>query len=104
MRLKFNTKYGIQIVNKEDFNPLECGPSEPIYRSVEDYFNDWIENTNPASEYEEKYFGDDAIYTVNGAILGGIEAIVEYMVENGITSISERDFHKIDIEGAAFEG
>lgn len=70
--------------------------SSPIFQYVEQKFWDWIDSTNPASEYREMYFGDDAIYTKKGAIVGAIEAAHELAVdENKPVSLYDFDYDAV---------
>jgi hypothetical protein len=96
--LKILTKNGLQVIN-EGFNSYMCSPSAPIFKAVEGVFDQWMKDSNPASEYYEMYFGEEAIYTKRGAIVGGIEAVIEYMIENNLTYITTKNFNEIDIEG-----
>jgi hypothetical protein len=84
------------------FEPYKCSASAPIFKAVEAVFDHWIKNSNPANEYKEMYFGEDAIYTKRGAIVAGIEAVMEYMWENKISYMTTKDFYKIDF-AAIFE-
>jgi len=52
-----------------------------LFLAVEKEFYTWIDNSNPANEYFDMYFSDDAIYTKKGAIRGAIEQIFEVMDE-----------------------
>lgn len=47
-----------------------------IFAAVENEFNNWIESSNPANEYDEMYFGEDSIYTKKGAIRQAIEELI----------------------------
>jgi hypothetical protein len=58
-------------------NILEISnPSHPVFLEVEREFWAWLESSNPANQYEEMYFSDDAIYTKRGAIIGAIEELL----------------------------
>ena len=65
--------------------------SHPLFKAVEKEFNDWLDNSNPASEYSEMYFSEDAIYDKAGAIRGGIEQIFEVMDEENLPFIYLND-------------
>lgn len=67
----------------------------PVFKAIEDEFNDFIDNSNPASELHDMYFSEDAIYDKRGAIEGAYELIRETMVDLGIKSI-DHDDHRID--------
>jgi hypothetical protein len=101
MIMQIKTKNGIQYIN-EGFDAYVISNSAPLFLAVEAYFYQWLEGTNPANEYDEMYFGEDAIYTVRGAIIGGIELVIDYMRENNLTSITTKSFRDIEIE-CAFE-
>ncbi len=70
----------------------------PVFQYVEKRFDDWIENSNPASENDEKYFGEDAIYTKRGAIEQALENLIDEAQETG----KPVDVTKFDLE-CAFE-
>lgn len=55
-----------------------------LFQTVEKLFDKWIDSTNPASEYQDKYFSEDAIYTKKGAIRGAIENMMNEMAEEGV--------------------
>lgn len=55
----------------------------PVFLAVENEFHNWIDNSNPGMEYEEMYFGSDAIYTKKGAIQGAIEEMIDEANETG---------------------
>lgn len=69
----------------------------PLFQEVEREFNKWIEDSNPAMEYEEMYFGDDAIYDKRNAIKAGIEHIFEVMDEEDLPYILTTD-SRIDFD------
>ena len=71
----------------------------PIFLAVEKEFWAWFENTNPASEYEEMYFGDEAIYSKKGAILQAIEE----MIDEADTTGKPVNLKTFDIDGI-FQG
>ncbi len=74
----------------------------PLFHAVEKEFDKWMEHNNSASEYDEMYFGDEAIYTKEGAIIQGIEQIFEVMNEYNLQSIELTD-NRLDLE-CAFQG
>jgi hypothetical protein len=55
--------------------------SHPIFLFVEKQFWTWLENSNPAMEYKEMYFSEDAIYTKHGAIQEAIESALDEAIE-----------------------
>lgn len=71
-----------------------------LFLFVETQFDNWIKNSNPANEYEEKYFGEEAIYSKKGAIEGAIEAVFDEMEENCKLSL---DLNTFDYD-AIFQG
>ncbi len=48
-----------------------------LFTELENDFHEFIENSNPCMEYEEMYYGEDAIYSKKGAILQCIEEIID---------------------------
>lgn len=73
-----------------------------LFMKIEEIFDTWLENSNPAGEYEEKYFGWDAIYSKKGAIWQAIDMIFDYMEEEELKVISI-DHPSLDF-WAIFEG
>lgn len=73
-------------------------PSHPVFQYIENKFWNWIESSNPASEYKEMYFGEDAIFEKRGAIVGAIENALDEANESG----KPVDLSRFDIE-CAFE-
>lgn len=71
----------MKVYPNSDFSKLSALDS-PVFAAIEKEFDDFIEHSNPASEYEEMYFGDEAIYSKKGAIR---QAIEEMMDEADIT-------------------
>jgi hypothetical protein len=70
--------------------------SSPIFQYVESKFWAWIDGCNPASEYREMYFSEDAIYTKKGAIVGAIEAALdEANEENKPVSLANFDYDAV---------
>lgn len=69
----------------------------PLFTNIENKFDDWIETSNPAGEYKDKYFSEDAIYDKGEAILNAIEEIFNYMNENELNQI-DTDSPDLDIE------
>ncbi len=57
-------------------------PAHPIFKFVESEFNTWIDGSNPASEYKEQYFGDEAILDKRGAIEDAINSALEQANED----------------------
>lgn len=55
----------------------------PIFLEVEKEFDNFIDTSNPANEYFDKYFGEYAIYSKEGAILGAIEYMIDEANETG---------------------
>lgn len=51
--------------------------NHPIFKFIEKKFYEWIESSNPAHEYHEQYFGEDAVADKKGAIQGAIESALE---------------------------
>jgi hypothetical protein len=66
-------------------------PDSLLFQEIEKEFNAWIEGSNPANEYMEMYFGDDAIYSKSGAIQDAIRQIFEVMDEEDLQFITTND-------------
>jgi hypothetical protein len=97
--LKVLCKNGLQIIG-EGFDVYKVSSSAPLFKAVEAVFNQWY--VQQPQDTKDMYYSTDAIYTTCGAIIGGIENVIEYMVENKKTYITTKEFSKIDIQ-AAFE-
>lgn len=95
--LKVLCKNGLQVMT-ESFDVFKVSSSAPIFLAVEAVFNKWF--SWQCQDTKDMYYSEDAIYTTRGAILGGIENVIEYMVENKKTYITTEEFTKIDIEAA----
>jgi tetratricopeptide (TPR) repeat protein len=74
----------------------------PLFQDLERFFDEWLKDSNPASEYQEQYFGMDAIYDVAGAIEEAIEALIEYCEVKNKTRITKHSFDLADL-AACFE-
>lgn len=61
---------------KSDYNTLTA-LDHPVFLAVEREFWEWLESSNPANEYEDMYFGDDAIYSKKDAIKGAIAELID---------------------------
>jgi len=70
-----------------------------LFQEIEKEFNAWIEGSNPANEYQEMYFGDDAIYSKSGAIQDAIRQIFEVMDEENLIFITTND-HRLDFDAS----
>lgn len=55
----------------------------PIFQAVENEFWKWLNSTNPAMEYSDMYFSEDAIYDKKSAIRGAIEELIAEAEETG---------------------
>ena len=73
--------------------------SSPIFKAVENEFHNWLENSNPAMEYADMYFSEDAIYDKKSAIQSGVEQIFDVMEENNLPFIFLND-SRIDLDCA----
>ena len=68
----------------------------PIFLEVEKEFWKWLESSNPANEFEEMYFSDDAIYSKKDAIYGAIDELINSAnEENKPILISSFDFDAV---------
>jgi len=70
-------------------------------------FYDWLESSNPSSEYEEMYFGEEAVFSKAGALDYAVELIMESLFEkknqNNQQAVLNLDKYEIDYI-VAFEG
>jgi len=68
----------------------------PVFKFIEKKFFDWIEATPPGAEYQEKYFGEEAIYSLRGAVEQAIEAVIEEAKEeNAPVDLEAFDFDAV---------
>lgn len=74
-----------------------------LFLAIEKMFWEWLESSNPANNYEDMYFSEDAIYTKKGAIIGAIENIFNYMSEENKPFIFLNDSTIVDIIFTSFE-
>lgn len=95
--LKVLCKNGLQIIG-DSFDTYKISSSAPLFKAVETVFNQWY--SYQYQDTKDMYYSEDAIYTTRGAIIGGIENVIEYMTEKNLTYITTREFSKIDIEAA----
>jgi hypothetical protein len=82
--LIFNGKehhYPIEYIDNqvEDVELKYSMVDNPLWDYLESEFYDWLEHQS--RDYEEMYFGEEAIYDVKGAIRGAIEVIDEVIYE-----------------------
>jgi hypothetical protein len=82
--LIFNGKehhYPIEYIDNqvEDVELKYSMYDNPLWDYLESEFYDWLEHQS--RDYEEMYFGEEAIYDVKGAIRGAIEVIDEVIYE-----------------------
>lgn len=100
--LKFISQLGVTIL-REDDNPADLPTDSPLWLAMEQEFDNWLENSNPASEYHEKYFGEDAIYTKHGAIVQAIEDLIIWAEEEERKVVTHSDLKKYFDAAASFE-
>ncbi len=101
-------QYGRQTINTESFDPFRASSSSTIFKVVEHLFNEWYDKyTEPgapmAKDIQGMYNGEGdqpAIYTKRGAIVDGIETLIEEIKETGKTIVTTKDIQAMDIEGA----
>lgn len=67
---------------KSDYAKLTA-LDHPIFLAVEVEFWGWLNSSNPAMEYEDMYFSDDAIYDKKEAIKAAIEGLINEADETG---------------------
>lgn len=63
----------------------------PLFLEIEKRLNDFIENSNPASELKDKFFSSDAIYNFKDCIIEEIEGIFNTMNEENLDQINLND-------------
>lgn len=103
-------KYGSQKIDLNNYNPMAASYESPIFKMIEHIFDEWFAyRTQPgapmAKDIKGMYHGEEgqpAIYHKRGAIVGGIENMIEEIKELGKSLITTKDLIKMDIE-AAFE-
>lgn len=100
--------YGFQTINIDTFDANRVSSDSTIFKVVEHLFNDWFEhNTQPGApcgkDIEFCYYGDSdepAVYSKRGAIIQGIEEIIEFVRDSGRQLITTKDILNMDIEAA----
>ncbi len=63
----------------------------PLFKAIEEKFDQWISDSNPAMEYNEKYFGDNAILSKREAIRGAMYQIFGLMYDEKIAMLDLSD-------------
>lgn len=66
-----------------------------IREFIETQFYEFLDNSNPASEYKAKYYSDDAIYEPEGAISQGYDEFIDYHVRETKKLIMDDDTDEI---------
>ena len=113
MRITVVSKnYGSQSINTDTFSPHLVSTGSTIFKIVEHLFNDWYDHhTQPGApmrkDIEGMYYGEGdqpAIYGKRGAIIGGIENLIEACQEmdKPIVILNTKQISNLDIE-CAFE-
>lgn len=74
-----NTKHYIKF-DVEDRCIVE-GDAELFETAVSQRFDTWLENSNPAMEYGDMYWGDEAIYDASGSVFEASDGIMCEMIE-----------------------
>jgi hypothetical protein len=76
--------------------------SSEIFAFMENIWNDWFDEEGEHNrEIEDMYFSDEAIYTKKGAILQGIEQLVQVAEELNKTFFTQAEMHTcVDISCA----
>ena len=101
--LQIKTKTGIAYVNADEPQAYHFSSRQysPLYRAVEAVFEQWLNNGH--KEIKMAYTGSFeeldgySYFDTKGAIREGVAAVIEYMLENKLNSITTREFSKIDI-------
>lgn len=65
----------MKIYPNSDYDQISA-TDHPIFLAVENEFWAWLKSSNPAMEYEDMYFSEDAIYDKKSAIRGAIEEML----------------------------
>jgi hypothetical protein len=112
MNISLITKnFGSQSINTDTFDPSRVSSSSTIFKAIEWIFNEWYEhNTQPGAPLGKDIIccyngwgdGEPAIFSKRGAIIGGIENLIEYALESKKQVFNSRELRAIDIE-CAFE-
>jgi hypothetical protein len=109
MKITLKSKdYGNETIDTESFSPQSVSTSSPVFKVIEELFDSWFDyNTQPGApgEIYSKYYGDGdqpAIYDKKGAIIGGIENMIELLQETGknYVCVTKTQLNKMDIESA----
>ena len=100
--LKFISQLGVTYLNDGD-NVTSLPTDSPLWLAMEQEFDQWIEGANPAGEYQDKYFGDDAIYTKSGAIEQAIGDLINWAEEENRKIVTHSDLKKYFDAAASFE-
>jgi hypothetical protein len=104
-------KFGTFTIDVVEIVPDLLPTSHPLYQMVEQLYNEWYDNRMAqgglrAKDTRGMYFGEGdqpAIYSRDGAIVEGMNALVEYITERERTTITSKEiWHKADIT-AVFE-
>jgi len=74
-----------------------------LFLAIDKIFDQWLESTNPANEYFDMYYSDEAIYEKKGAIIYAIENIYDYMSDENKSIVLLNDNNIIDIIETSFE-
>ncbi len=100
MKCKIVTKNGTEVVDTTA--PL-IKHGRPIHKALVNYFENWI-NSQP-EETREQYFGSfeemegGSYCCAKGAVNGMHDALIEYIEEYSIKTLSTKDFRLIDFDG-----
>lgn len=105
-----STKFGIQQINLDEFDPSMASPSSAIFKEIEAMFDKWFEHsTAPGAPMGRDILGmyngegdQPAIYSRRGAIIQGIETFIELAQDAAKPVITTQDILAMDIE-TAFE-
>jgi len=73
-----------------------CKTDSHLFIAIEKEFDKFIKDSNPASEYQDKYFSEDAIYSKKYAIRAAIDHIFEVMDEYNLPFIFLND-NRLDL-------
>ncbi len=101
--------YGTQTIDLAEYDPYYASSSSTIFKIVEHMFNDWWDKyTEPGAPLWKDRIGcyngwgedEPAIFSKKGAIIGGIEIIIELAQEENLSRLTTADILKMDVECA----
>lgn len=97
--------FGTQKIWLDSFDSNKASKSSTIFKVIEHIFNEWYVVASKFSKDVVNCYngwGDDepAVYSKVDAIRAGIDALIEYAVENNKSVLNTRQIQQLDIESA----